>query len=999
MNSHSFRLVIVLFVLLFSAVANAAVSAGKVRLQSKDIINGNVIDLTGEWLYKPGYALDKNEAPQSVGTDRGYVRISVPQFLNRIHWWLDDSEDFNKAETKRLSKLGFDTDRAEDGWYRLSVDLPKLPAGKRVFLEFDGVAMKSEVFCNGERLGTHDGMFSRFEFDLTPHVREGRNVLSVFVSMEKIPASSLSQGTAVTVNLTASKVMTMSKGMFGPLSPGYDNRAYDLHGIWQPVRLSIRGTARLNDVWFIPSTNSAQLKIEASAIGNNQPAVIQARWTDKQTGKVFVTAEPFNVMLSSTTSVHTIDVKNLQPKLWTPAHPNLYRLDVKLSSSNGEPLDSWTHDVGFRTFEVRGNKLFLNGHPWWLRGANHLPYGKNPWDPQLAQKLIRELHQANINITRTHATPWNEAWLNSADEIGLGVSVEGIRPWALAGKIGATPDKMFRHWLMENEDVIRRCRNHPSVLIYTVGNEMMLRDSRNPDKWQQLSDVVKATRRTDPTRPVICSSEYQRETDVYEDVLKPHGFDDGDIDDVHRYFGWYKESPFVLEDLFSDEFDNNWNRPFIGQEISSGYPDLDDGLPVLRYTRDLATPQAWVGHYAYPKQKPDIFLQHHSIVTKRLAEQLRFQRGDKTAGFMLFAAECWFRHSFDARSVAPYPVLAAMKEAFAPIGLALETRRRRFFPGEQIETAVFVTNDDNEYHDVANAVLTMEFLNANNRPIFNAARVTNVDVKYYETKRVPVQITVPNIQTDRRILKLLIRLMNGDREISRTTEDIEVLAASKARVNARITKDAAPEIQRFVRTHLNQFAQGKPVIVIGAHENTKTVATGGAVRREIENGATAIWLSPGDKATDLFPEDIVDARETHGEFADWWPVNETKLTEKLQPMDIKWWARNNDSRVFVASSSHRLTANTKARSLITFIPSHSYISTDKVPEQFRTVLFEIPIGKGRLWICDLDLESSINVDPAAQLFASNLFRAAADPKSTSKLVKIPTHEQMLKRSR
>src|SRR5213076_2803835 len=97
----------------------------------------------------------------------------------------------------------------------------------------------------------------------------------------------------------------------------------------------------------------------------------------------------------------------------------------------------------------------------------------------------------------------------------------------------------------------------------------------------------------------------------------------------------------------------------------------------LRYTRDLLTPQAWVGNLAYPGNDPGPWLSEHAKVTKRWAEQLRFQRGT-TSGFSLFSAECWFHHSYDPASVKPYPTYAAMKEAFAPIGLAVESGRRRF---------------------------------------------------------------------------------------------------------------------------------------------------------------------------------------------------------------------------------------------------------------------------------------------------------------------------------
>jgi hypothetical protein len=89
-----------------------------------------------------------------------------------------------------------------------------------------------------------------------------------------------------------------------------------------------------------------------------------------------------------------------------------------------------------------------------------------------------------------------------------------------------------------------------------------------------------------------------------------------------------------------------------------------------------------------------------------------------------------------------------------------------------------------------------------------------------------------------------------------------------------------------------------------------------------------------------------------------------------------------------------LNAKGNARELLRYVPPHSYISADKVPEQIRTVLFEIPIGKGRLWVCDLALDSAVPIDPAARLFAENLYRAAADPDSTKNLKPMPSHEEL-----
>ncbi|HZM04129.1 MAG TPA: glycoside hydrolase family 2 TIM barrel-domain containing protein, partial [Candidatus Saccharimonadales bacterium] len=669
---------LILFFMALAISAQAEVIDGRVSLAANDLQAGKRFDLSGQWSYKPGYAVAAGEQPETAANADGFGPVAVPQFLNRIHWWLDDSEDFKKHEDQRLAQLGFDTDKAEDGWYHLQVELPALPTGRHLFLEFEGVAMKCKVFCNGRFLGDHQGMFSRFDFDLTPNLQPGTNLIAVFVSMEKIALATLSMGEAVTVNLTASKVKTMSKGMYGPLWPGADNRSYDLHGIWQPVSLVVRGPAQVDDAWFIPSLEGGDLQVKARLL-EAQSVTLRAQWTDAKTGARLAEAHSGTLQPGAAAFSQTLRIRKLHPKLWTPANPNLYRLQVELEDASGQVLDQWNGKVGFRTFQIRGNHFFLNGHPYWLRGADHLPYGKNPWDKQLPRKLIQYLHDANLAITRTHGMPWNEAWLDAADEIGLGVSIEGIRPWGLSGLIGLTPPDIFQQWLTENEDVVERCRNHPSVFIYTIGNEMMLKDTKNVEKWKQLSDVVKQTRQIDPTRPIIVSSEYERDPKFYETALKPNGVDDGDIDDLHRYNNWYAESSFVFDSRFEKEMKmNRGQRPLIGQEMSTGYPDLDTGLPVARYTRDLLTPQAWIGPDSYPGSDPAVFLEHHRAVTKRWAEQLRFQRGTNTAGFMLFAAECWFSHSYDSQTLSPYPVYEAMAEADAPIGLAWETGRRRF---------------------------------------------------------------------------------------------------------------------------------------------------------------------------------------------------------------------------------------------------------------------------------------------------------------------------------
>ena len=104
--------------------------------------------------------------PRRGATLRSYTYRGVRFHIDR--GWHRVPKDI--AEYLRSVRT-FDTERAEDGWYYLKLDVPRLPEGRRLFVEFEGVAMVSRAYCNGQLLGEHKGMFSRFEYDLTPHLR------------------------------------------------------------------------------------------------------------------------------------------------------------------------------------------------------------------------------------------------------------------------------------------------------------------------------------------------------------------------------------------------------------------------------------------------------------------------------------------------------------------------------------------------------------------------------------------------------------------------------------------------------------------------------------------------------------------------------------------------------------------------------------------------------------------------------------------------------------
>src|SRR5205085_5927234 len=134
-------------------------------------------------------------------------------------------------------------------------------------------------------------------------------------------------------------------------------------------------------------------------------------------------------------------------------------------------------------------------------------------------------------------------------------------------------------------------------------------------------------------------------------------------------------------------------------------------------------------------------------------------------------AECWFAHSYDPKRISPYPVCEAIRQAWAPVGLALETSKRRFYENETVETAVFITNDDDEFRDHHDLELQVSFEDSKSgSKAASVARITHL--AYYETKKVPVRLLIPASGAARKAVLLNLRLLENNKELSQTTEPI-----------------------------------------------------------------------------------------------------------------------------------------------------------------------------------------------------------------------------------
>lgn len=616
------------------------------------------------------------------------------------------SDTYYQQESDRCENYTFEYRRTRAAWYRQWIELPEGVKGKQLTLSFDAVSKMAEVYINGQKAGSHIGMFSNFDIDATPYMKPGKNLVAIKVTRN---IEGMSEQTSDAMENYYSSVRKevednkndkqANKHVITDVPHGFygDNPA----GIWQPVKLIITNPVKIADVFIQPSTTGAVFEVTVkNSASKKSTFTIFTDIIDKKTGKTLCSKALTNVvsLKGNEQKVYKCNVNGLQPKLWEPATPHLYDFKFSLKDPKGVATDLLTITSGFRTFESKDGFLYLNGRKYWLRGGNHIPFALCPNDAKLADKFMQLMREGNINSTRTHTTPWNKLWIEAADRNGIAVSFEGTWPWLMIHST-PIPDKTTMDlWRGEWLQLVKKYRNHPSVIFWTVNNEMKFYDldadlERAKQKFSIISDVVKDMRKVDPTRPICFDSNYLNSKAVrrfgkeFVDTM-----DDGDIDDNHAYYNWYDFSVFRF---FNGEFQKHFKapgRPLISQEMSTGYPNNETGHPTRSYQLIHQNPFSLIGYEAYDWADPASFLKVQSFITGELAETLR-RTNEQASGIMHFAYMTWLRQCYDYKNISPYPTYYAMQRAMQPILVSAELWGRNLYAGSKLATRIYLVND------------------------------------------------------------------------------------------------------------------------------------------------------------------------------------------------------------------------------------------------------------------------------------------------------------------
>ena len=335
------------------------------------------------------------------------------------------------------------------GWYRKKFDLSEVK-GKKYFIVIDGAYKNSTVYINGHTLGTRPYGYATFQYDMTPYVQDGENLLAVKVDNSKQPDSRWYTGAGIYRHVwleTTSLVYVSQWGTF----------------VTTPKASEKEATVNVVTTIANDSKGKANLKIVSTIVDNSGKEVT----SQTQSGK----ATPDSKITLNT------NIKVRSPKLWDLQHPNLYQLVTKVY--NGKELkDSFTTPFGIRTIAFRADSgFFLNGNNVKILGVcNHHDLGclGAALNDRALQRQLELLKTMGCNGIRCSHNLMAPELLELCDKMGFLVMDEAFDCWYI-GKDAAPYgfQNYFKDWHeREISDMVLRDRNHPSIILWSIGNEI-----------------------------------------------------------------------------------------------------------------------------------------------------------------------------------------------------------------------------------------------------------------------------------------------------------------------------------------------------------------------------------------------------------------------------------------------------------------------------------------------------------------------------------------------
>ena len=422
------------------------------------------------WRFKLGADAD---GPKLTVDDSSWRQVRLP------HDWAI-SGPFDPAAAGNTGKLPWQG----EAWYRKRFVVPKLAKGQRVYLLFDGVMAEPSVWINGKQAGEWDYGYNSFWVDATSLINPGESTLF-----------------AVHAN-----------------TQRHRSRWYPGAGIYRKVSLHITNPVHVAHWGMHVRTPQVETKLATALVrcrvenkgAQPQEATITLSLLAPNGTEVLKSAKPQTQTIPARGSLvfeHNFEVRD--PKLWSPNEPMLYAARAQIAIDKDQ-IDERSTRFGFRKVEFTPNYgMYLNGRRLQLKGVN-LHHDLGPLGAAFSKPLMRRrlvmMKDMGANAIRTSHNPAAPELLDLCDELGFFVFNELFDKWDDTADLHDA--ELFEPYMQRQvRNFVLRDRNHPSVVVWSIGNEIgSVLSSPTPENRSKINFLVKEFKRHDETRPVTMGS-------------------------------------------------------------------------------------------------------------------------------------------------------------------------------------------------------------------------------------------------------------------------------------------------------------------------------------------------------------------------------------------------------------------------------------------------------------------------------------------------------------
>ncbi len=476
------------------------------------------------------------KAGDGAGAMRPEFKDSTWRIINLPHDWAIEHDFVNVNDgdvtAHGYRPVGRQFPETTIGWYRKSFEIPNADLGKRITIKFDGVSRDCNVWLNGHFIGRNLSGYSEFFFDVTDYINYGKkNVLVVRADVSNY------------------------EGWF------YEGAGIYRH-VWliktDPLHIPVYGVFVKSDVKEKFATLEVDTKI-FNQYDESKKFDLLTTIFDKNGKEITSSVKKLNQAASFEEKLFTQKLNVANPKLWSIEEPNLYKL-VSVIKAGNKILDKVETEFGIRTIRWDKDKgFFLNGKRVEIKGmCNHQDHAGvgSALPDRLQYYRIEKLKEMGVNAYRTSHNPPTIELLEACDRLGMIVMDENRL-------MGSTPE-----FTDQFEHLILRDRNHPSIFVWSIGNEEW--KIQNNDVGKRIAQsLIRIQKQLDPTRLVTYAANNGNQFNGINSVLPIRGFNYMNISDIDKY---RKEHPDQI--LFgSEEASTLCTRGIYANDSTKGYVD------------------------------------------------------------------------------------------------------------------------------------------------------------------------------------------------------------------------------------------------------------------------------------------------------------------------------------------------------------------------------------------------------------------------------------------